>query len=693
MTHYHYPPTQTGDEFDTAAGVAFPDPYRWLEGEDEAVLRWQAAQSRLADEYTHSWPHLSTLTRSVRQYYADRVDALPKFVAGKWFRTVQMTASEPPVVLVSRHPYGDDHRIVVPITAQECGVPFISWIAPSPDGSIVAVGVCTDGSENNHVTLLQVPSGEALATAPKQMLMDAWTGGVCWLPDSSGFYFLALEDNTRAFRKSVLLHRVASGEQFPSGIPLPDPDSPDYTLVSASPDGRYLVASHGLFAPKPVAIRDLHDACGLWRPFVNEAAGTIVGCIMEDALIAITDIDAPRGRIVRIPLNASNPNDSSQWSQVLAESEVVLRSLTPIGHQLYVTGFVDTYSHLRILDLRRKSVKAARLPGRGAIAEPLFPLMTLIPSGHPAEFHFVFSSLTQSWGVYKHRPSDDTVETIRAPEVCMPDAVIEDRWAVSADGVRVPYHTVRLASADQGPLPALIYAYGAFNIPLLPEYPGGVAAFIAAGGLYVHGHIRGGAELGLQWWRSGRMENKQNCFRDLYAIAEDLIKQGLSTSSRLAMTGRSNGGLMAGVAVTQRPELWRAVVAQVPVLDLIGVLRDPYGSYALAKEYADPTIPEEVTRLAGFSPYHLVKNGSAYPAVFITAGATDPRCPAWHARKFAARLQAATAADGVPIVLRVRENAGHGPANAQAVQIDGTAEWLAFVMRELQMVPQGEMVR
>jgi prolyl oligopeptidase len=315
---------------------------------------------------------------------------------------------------------------------------------------------------------------------------------------------------------------------------------------------------------------------------------------------------------------------------------------------------------------------------------------TRIPSGHPEEYYFVFSSFTQSWGVFRHRLLEDTVETVRAPEVNIPDAVVEDRWAVSADGVRVPYHTVRLAGVDTRPLPALIYAYGAFNVPLLPEYPGGLAAFIAAGGLYVHGHIRGGAELGLDWWRSGRMKNKQNCFRDLYAIAEDLIKQGLSTPAQLAMTGRSNGGLMAGVAATQRPDLWRAIVAQVPVMDLIGILRDSYGSYAVAKEYADPTDPDEVTRLAGFSPYHMVKAGTAYPAVFIDAGATDPRCPAWHARKFAARLQAATVARSAPILLRVRENAGHGPATAKAVQLEGTAEWLAFVMRELGMVPQGE---
>jgi prolyl oligopeptidase len=681
-----YPETNVGNDIEMAAGVAFPDPYRWLEQEDEVVHQWQQEQNRISDAFVKAWPHYSVLEESVHHYFVDSVSALPRFVAGNWFRVHQPSKS-PPHIVVSSAPYGDERAIVLFADGKATCAPLVNWISPSPDGRIVAAGVCSDGSERNQILLVDVQSGTQLPNAPLQVLMDAWTGGVCWLPDSSGFYFLALEGDPHNFSQTVFLHDLGSGEQSRANIPLPDPRSSDYTLVTLSRDGRYLTAHHGLQAPRPVAIKDLHEPESTWHPFITIASGTITGFIHRRRFIAVTDVNAPRGRLVAIPLDAENPSDSEQWIELLAESELVLRSVKAIGENFYVTGFVDTYSRVLILDQSGAVVGEPRLPGRGAIGEPIFSLMNSIPTGHPEEFYFVFSTLTESWGVYRHRYDNNAVETVRAPQVRIENAVVEDHWAVSADGVRVPYHTVRLASVDNAlPSPALIYAYGAFNLALLPEYPAATAAFIAAGGIYVHGHIRGGGEFGLDWWRSGRMKQKQNCYRDLYAIAEDLISKGLTTSGQLAMTGRSNGGLMAGVAATQRPDLWRVLVARVPVTDLIGILRDPYGRFVLGGEYGDPNDADEIRRIAGFSPYHLVKGGIEYPAMFIEAGAMDPRCPPWHARKLAARLQAANHS-AFPILLRIHDNAGHGLATPKAIQLSGYTQWLAFLMQELGMVP------
>jgi prolyl oligopeptidase len=273
---------------------------------------------------------------------------------------------------------------------------------------------------------------------------------------------------------------------------------------------------------------------------------------------------------------------------------------------------------------------------------------------------------------------------LKAPEVTV-DAVVDDVWATSADGTRIPYHVVRPADTSR-PLPALLYAYGGFNAPWVPQYPSGMAAFVAAGGVFVHAHIRGGAEFGKEWWAGGRLRNKQNCYADLYAVAEDLVVRGITANDRLAVTGGSNGGLMCGVAVTQRPELWRAVVPRVPLLDLIGGCRDPYGRYGIQADYADVDDAEEIRRLATFSPYQLVRDGTRYPAVFVDAGDTDPRCPPWHARKFVARLQAAQAGDD-PILLHVWENVGHGWATEKSIALDQSTEWLAFVMKTLGLSP------
>jgi prolyl oligopeptidase len=209
-----------------------------------------------------------------------------------------------------------------------------------------------------------------------------------------------------------------------------------------------------------------------------------------------------------------------------------------------------------------------------------------------------------------------------------------------------------------------------------------MAAFVAAGGVYVHAHLRGGAEFGREWWEGGRMKNKQNCYADLFAVAEDLAAQNITTCEQLALVGGSNGGLLSGNAVTRKPELWKAVVPRVPLLDLIGGCRDPYDLWATRIEYADIEEPEEARRLATFSPYHLVRDGVRYPAVFIDAGATDPRCPPWHARKFAARLQSAQAGEA-PILLHVWKNVGHGWATEKSIALDQNTEWLAFVMKTL----------
>lgn len=254
--------------------------------------------------------------------------------------------------------------------------------------------------------------------------------------------------------------------------------------------------------------------------------------------------------------------------------------------------------------------------------------------------------------------------------------------AVAPDGVEIPYHVVRPAGSDPTrPAPTLISAYGAANVPLLPQYQPEMAAFVAAGGVLVQAHLRGGGEFGRDWYLAAHRERKHVRDRDLIAVAEHLIATGLTTPERLALTGGSDGGLMCGVALTTRPKLWCAVLPMAPLLDLIGGTRDPYLDFVIRKAWADPDDPAEVRRLLRLSPYQLVGPG-VFPAIYLQAGATDPRCPPWHARKFAARLQAAQEGDA-PILLHVFDNAGHGAATSYEVATAQDAEWLAFLIRTL----------
>jgi prolyl oligopeptidase len=679
-----YPDTRTEDVQDTLAGVSFPDPYRWLEQENEEVLRWQRAQADLASAHVREWPHFDRLRQLVARLSTERFVALPRYAAGQWFRTCIAEGASQAHVLVADEPMGEGRVLFDPMTENaECPA-FVSWIAPSPDGRTLALGVCADGSENNTIRLIEVTTGQVLPDPPPQTLMDNWTGGVQWLPDSSGFFFSALAGAVTEANQRVYLHRRSPAPTTVTVDVLWMGMKKDYRMVTISSDGRHAVAVEGLLNPTPVAVAALGDEALRWRPFVTSIGGTVAGHVVGERYIAVTDIGAARGRLVAIPLDCPHPNDPTIWQELAPESDAVLRTVTAVGETLYLTELVDTYARVRILDLDGNKLGEVPLPGRGAVNELPFPMMNLVAKCHSSKFLFAFSSLTVSPAIYSHTPRQKEIETLQGPQERLENTIVEDRWAISADGTRIPYHLVRRNDVSgEHPQPTLIYAYGGFNFALVPEFPGPMAAFIAAGGVFVHAHLRGGGEFGLEWSQAGRFRNKQNCYHDLYAVAEDLIAAKRCTTHSLAVTGRSNGGLMAGIAVTQRPDLWAVAVLRVPRLDLIGSCRTAYGRWStLADRTDDLEDPEEARRLATLSPYHLVRDGVCYPAVFIDAGDTDRRCPPQDSRKFAARLQSATAGTA-PILVHVWENVGHGWATDKKIAITENTEWLAFVLRHL----------
>lgn len=668
-----YPETRTEPVWDELAGVRCADPYRWLEdGASDEVRLWQQQQNELASSYVRSWPGFERVRELVETYSTSRFWSVPRKAGGCWFRSLVRDGASQACVVVSNEPLGRG-RVLYDPADEPAPAPFLSWFSPSPDGKLLALGLCHDGSELNTIRLLDVATGE-LRPGPDERLLDNWSGGVSWLSNSSGFYATVVDGRMIDIQRRLIFYDIASA--MSSDVPAPQEDLRQYRMIQPSLDGKRILAYEGIMSPRPLAVADLEDpAAPAWRPFITTPEVAVHGHLIGDTYLAITDLDAPRGRIVAISLDEPDPTD---WVTLYPESNAVLRSLTPVGDLLYLSELVDTYSRLRVLDARGRVLHEVRLPGEGVVGEHPLPYMNLVPRGDRDSFVFAFSSLTASWGTYLLPSGSDEVIELEPPALQL-DAVVEDYWAASPDGTRVPYHVVRQEPVTCGP--ALLYAYGGFNAPWVPQFPGPMAALVAAGGVFVHAHLRGGGELGRDWWEGGRLQSKQNCYDDLYAVAEDLIARGITTADRLAVTGGSNGGLMAGVAVTQRPDLWRVVVPRVPLLDLIGACREAYGRNAVSSEFADVEDHDDVLRLLTFSPYHLVSEG-CFPAVFLDAGDTDPRCSAWHARKLAARMQAAQHCDA-PILLRVWENVGHGWATDKKIEIEQSAEWLAFVCREL----------
>ncbi len=680
-----YPETRIDDATDDLAGISFPDPFRWLEDDhDPAVRAWQQAQSKLARSHVRAWPPFDRLRDLVARYHSPKQLPLPRFAAGHWFRMGIPADGSHSCAMVADEPYGAGRVLFDPADEDADRPPFLSWISPSPDGRTLALGVCADGSENNTIRLIDVQTATRLPDAPAYVLPDAWSGGAHWLADSSGFFFTALGGGTSTeLLQEVYLHRR---RPTPATEPVEVPwtISREYRMVTVSGDGRWAVAHERNVTTIPVAVAELTRAPLRWRPFVRTVTGHVAGQVVGDRLVAVTDVGASRGRLVAIPIDAESPDDPLTWDELLPESDVVLRSVHPVEGVLYLTEFVDTYSRVRVLAPDGNVIGTVPLPGNGVVNDNLFPFLNLAQQNHAPKYVFGFSSLTASHAILAHAPGDDHVETLRDAETRLTDVVVEDLWATSPDGTRVPYHVVRRSDIDGSePAPTLVYAYGGFSVPLLPQFPGAMAAFVVAGGVFVHAHLRGGGEFGVDWWRAGSHENKQNTYDDLYAIAEQLISDGRARAGGIAIVGNSNGGLTAGVAVTQRPDLWGAAVPRFPRLDLIGALRTPYGRHSTFIDRAtDPIDPGQARRLAGISPYHLVRDAVRYPAVYVDAGDTDPRCLPQDARKFAARLQHATAGDA-PIVVCVRDNVGHGWATDHETAIEQNTEWLAFVLRHL----------
>ncbi|WP_436698630.1 prolyl oligopeptidase family serine peptidase [Nocardioides sp. BYT-33-1] len=666
-----FPPARTGDDVTTRAGVRVPDPYRWLEAEDDEVQAWQRRQAEIATGSILGGQDRASLRALVEEYDAGARPVLPRPAAGRWFRPVGSA------VVVADEPYAPGRPVVV---LEEGAV--LSWLAPSPDGRVLAVGVCTDGSEHNTIRLVEVASGVRLP-APPHVLHSAWAGGVSWAADSSGFWFLALTGAPEEFVQATFHHDLGSGRTVVEPVPVPA-GSREYTLVQPSPDGRWLVAAHRVGSPIPIAVRDLAAGDGRWRPFVTSCPGTVAGHVVGDRYVAVTDVGAARGRLVAIPLDAATPDDAGTWEELLPEGATVLRSVTPVGDHLYLAELDRTFARIRVLDRSGAVTGEVPLPGRGAVAAPFFALTGLAVGAPAAELVFAFSTLTTSWSVHRHRPGSDGLETLVGPAVTL-DAVVEEGAAPTTDGTRVPFHVVRPTSAPSGPAPTLITAYGAANVPTLPSYQPDLAAFVAAGGTVVQAYLRGGGELGRDWYLAAHRATKHVRDDDLVAVAEHLLATGRTTTDRLALTGGSDGGLMCGVAVTTRPDLWRAVLPRAPLLDLVAGMRDPYLDFVIRKAWGDPDDPADVRRMIGRSPYELVRPG-VFPAVYVQAGAADPRCRPWHARKFVARLQAAQRGDA-PILLHVFEDAGHGAATDPEVIVAQDVEWLGFLVRELGLSP------
>lgn len=668
--HKEQPTVRKDPVIEVIHGVPVEDPYRWLENADDPeVQEWVRRQNAHTRRVLDSLPFREQLRARLLALHRIPVLGTPVPRQDRVFYLRREPDQNQPVLFV-QDGNGTRRPLVDPNLLSEDGTVAIDWYYPSPNGSLVAYGLSEAGSERSTLHLVSVDDGQLL----DDVIPHTRACSVAWLPDSSGFYYTrypapgevpAGEEN---YHRHVFFHRVGSppsedAEVFGQGRP-----KEDWPVLDLSPDGRWLtVTVHQGWSRSEVYVADRKQTPLEFRPVATGREAIFSATALDDAILLYTNWEAPRYRV--LALDPEQP-DLQNARELVAEAGDTLQDVVAAGGHLllhYLHNVSSRIQLIRIGEQQRKDIalpSAVTVAGIGAEKTGARAFIRIHSFVRPTEVLTVdlSSGETTLW------------EKVQAP-LDPADYVVKQVWYTSKDGTQIPMFIIhRKDVALDGNRPTVLYGYGGFNISITPRFWNSLPVWLDAGGVFAVANLRGGSEFGEEWHRAGMLHNKQNVFDDFIAAAEWLIANGYTNPKRLAIMGRSNGGLLVAAAMTQRPDLFRAAVCGVPLTDMVR-----YHRFLIARlwipEYGDPDNPEDFRYLYAYSPYHHVRDGEAYPAVLITTAESDTRVDPAHARKFAARLQEASSS-GLPILLRVEEKAGHGAGKpVQKIVAEETDVW------------------
>ena len=664
---------------DVVHGVDVPDPFRWLEdGDDEAVKAWTRAQNARTRAVLDSLDGREELHARLTDLLRVTMVSSPQ-VAGERLFAIERGGDRDQAVLTVRSALapagGGGDLLVDPQALLDEETAALDWYSPSPDGALVAFGCSTGGDERSVLRVIDVVTGKLL---PDE-IPNTRAASVAWLPDGTAFAYTRYPDpesageEDRNYWRTVWWHQLGDHPGHDEQVFADLPDKTAWPDVDLSKDGRWLLIHVGVGWERV----DVHlvDRTTGERTTAIEGVDVITRFeVVDDALLGVTTLDAPRGRLVRAPLDDPRPD---RWETVIAESEAVLEGFVATRDSLLVASTRTAVAHLDRYDHDGVDRRPVELPELGSLAG-------LDGSDEREEGWFAFTSFTRPPQLFRWTP--DGIEAHSpAPSALDPDRfTVEQVRYPSADGTLISMFLVRAAGAVPDPeTRTILTGYGGFAVTLAPAYSAAAVAHCEAGGLYAQANLRGGLEEGEAWHRAGQREHKQRVFEDFEAAAEWLIDGGHTSVDTLAIRGGSNGGLLVGACLTRRPDLFRAVQCAVPLLDMVRFHR-----FLIARlwtsEYGDPDVAEEFAWLWGYSPYHRVVDGTCYPSVLFTTGEQDSRVDPNHARKMAARLQEATACgDGHPVLIRLESQAGHGQGKPAGRQADEMTDVLSFLRWQL----------
>ncbi|HEY6552994.1 MAG TPA: prolyl oligopeptidase family serine peptidase [Vicinamibacteria bacterium] len=686
-----YPVARRADHQDTYHGVTVPDPYRWLEDLDSAETKtWVEAENKATFAFLETIASRAEIKERLTSLWNYERYGVPSKEGGRYFFTRNDGLQNQAVLYTVSSLEAEPRVLLDPNTLSKDGTVALAGTAVSDDGKHLAYGVAEAGSDWNTWRVRSVDS----ATDLPDTLRWVKFSGASWTKDGKGFFYSRYAEPVAGSElKNVNLdhklyyHKLGT-PQSEDVLVYERKDQPEWLLGgSVTEDGRYLVIGVAQGKTKNTALF-YKDLAAPGAPVVELLSkfDAEYGFVDNDGPVfwVQADKDAPRGRVFAIDTTKPEPKD---WTVVIPESADALQSVTVVGERFFASYLKDARSVVRTFDLRGKPLSEVELPGIGTAGG-------FGGKRTDTETFFYFTSYTAPTTIYRHDVTAGKSQVFRAPRVAFDAAAYETRQVFykSKDGTQVPmFLTHKKGLKHDGSNPTLLYGYGGFNVSLTPAFSISNLLWLERGGVYAVANLRGGGEYGEEWHQAGTKLKKQNVFDDFIAAAEWLVASKVTNPKRLAIAGGSNGGLLVGAVLNQRPELFGAAIPAVGVMDMLRFHKFTIG-WAWVSDYGSSDDPKEYAALRAYSPYHNLKDGACYPPTLVTTADHDDRVFPAHSFKYAAALQKAQGCDK-PVLIRIETRAGHGAGKPTAKIIEEAADVWAFLQRALGMEPGPPVLR
>ncbi len=680
---FNYPKAKKGDVVDVYHGVKVPDPYRWLENPDSPESRaWIEAENKITFAFLNSIPERDAIRKRLTELWDYERYGLPHKEGSAYVFSKNNGLQNQSVIYVGSSLKTTPRVLIDPNKLSDDGTVALTGTEFTHDGRLMAYGTSASGSDWQEWKVRDVASGKDLNDTIKWVKFSE----ASWTRDGKGFFYSRYEEPKKGqelesanYFQKLYYHKLDT-PQAQDKLVYQRRDHKNWGFSGqVTEDGKYLIISvwRGTEQNNQVFYAELQDKTWNVTELIKGYHAQY-NFIFNDGYVFyfFTDNDAPRGRVIAIDIRKPHPG---QWKEIIPQEKATLRGVSEVGGRLVASYLKDAHSEIKVFDHDGSFVRTVDLPGLGSAYG--------FGGKHDnPETFFLYTSFTDPGTIYRYDVTTGTHTVWRRPDVKFNPDDFETRQVFyhSKDGTLVPmFISYKKPLTLTGDNPTLLYGYGGFNIPITPGFRVKNLAWMDMGGVYAVANLRGGGEYGKAWHEAGMKLNKQNVFDDFIAAAQWLIENKYTRTDKLAIHGGSNGGLLVGACLTQRPDLFGAALPAVGVMDMLRFKEFTIG-WAWVSDYGTPDNEDEFKALYAYSPYHNLKPGTAYPATLITTADHDDRVVPAHSFKFAARLQE-TQSGSAPTLIRIQTKAGHGAGKPTSMQINEVADMWSFLVKTLDM--------